>query len=86
MITGKTNIKGNLIRTILILLGIVVALLLSFTSGVLSAKNADADTHFLLKNPISQEKMDDNPPSISGSIANFLVEEVKSTLGIESIE
>ena len=57
MITNSPNVKrGNIARTLLIILGVVIALYLSVSSGAFSAQLAPQD-YTIGKSPLAEEEV-----------------------------
>jgi len=73
MLTGKTNIRSNLTKTLLIILGIVLALIMSFNSGLIAFDNVDSTGNPKVKNPFAKTPTETTTPSPVGKISHDLI-------------
>lgn len=73
MLTGKTNIRSNLTRTLLIILGIVLALIMSLNSGLIAFDDVDGAGNPKVKNPFAKTPTETVAPSPVGKLSQNLI-------------
>ncbi len=79
MLTGKTNIRSNLTKTLLIILGIVIALLMSFNSGLIAQKSSLQDGDF--QNPFAKEEVEVPASTSAGQIGTQILKVTVAKIG-----